>query len=91
VSATFPDEDISRLHVEVDARLTRATGASGASSTNGASHEGAPSLARALDPAAAKVVSDAVTSLFELLRGMGGESSAAAIGVEVSCILAPPR
>jgi hypothetical protein len=69
VSATFPDEDVSRLHVEVHART-----ASG----------------RLLEPEGDAVVGGAVTTLFELLRGLGGEASAAAIGLEVTCTLVPP-
>jgi hypothetical protein len=72
VSATFPDEDLSRLHVEVDARSARSGGAP-------------------LAPPAVGVISNAVGTLFELLRGLGGEASAAAVGLEVSCTLAPSR
>jgi hypothetical protein len=70
VSATFPDEDISRLHIEVDARGPGA---------------------RALAPPAVAVISSDVSTLFELLRGLGGEASAAAVGLEVTCTLAPSR
>jgi hypothetical protein len=34
-------------------------------------------------------VSDTVSSLVELLRGLGGEASAAAAELEVSCALGP--
>jgi hypothetical protein len=72
VSATFPDEDLSRLHVEVDARSARSGGAP-------------------LAPPAVGAISNAVGTLFELLRGLGGEASAAAVGLEVTCTLAPSR
>jgi hypothetical protein len=70
VSATFPDEDLSRLHVDV-----RALDAAGHS----------------LAPAAEGVVTGAVGTLFELLRGLGGEASAAAVGLEVTCAVVPAR
>jgi hypothetical protein len=72
VSATFPDEDVSRLHVEVDARSARGGGAP-------------------LAPPAVEAISNAVGTLFELLRGLGGEASAAAVGLKVTCTLAPSR
>jgi hypothetical protein len=70
VSATFPDEDVSRLHVDV-----RALDAAGHS----------------LAPAAEGVAAGAVGTLFELLRGLGGEASAAAVGLEVTCAVVPAR
>jgi hypothetical protein len=70
VSATFPDEDVSRLHVDV-----RALDAAGHS----------------LGPAAEGVAAGAVDTLFELLRGLGGEASAAAVGLEVTCAVVPAR
>ncbi|HEX4448912.1 MAG TPA: hypothetical protein VH044_19360 [Polyangiaceae bacterium] len=44
---------------------------------------------RELDPAAQALVSDTVSSLLELLRGLGGEASSAAVELEVSCAVAP--
>jgi hypothetical protein len=42
---------------------------------------------REISPQAQALVSDTVSSLVELLRGLGGESSAAAAELEVSCVL----
>jgi hypothetical protein len=44
---------------------------------------------RDLDPAAQALVSDTVSSILELLRGLGGEASSAAVELEVSCAVAP--
>jgi hypothetical protein len=44
---------------------------------------------RELPPANQALVSETVSSLVELLRGLGGESSAASAELEVRCALEP--
>jgi hypothetical protein len=65
VVVTIPDEDVSRLHADVDVSDT-----------------GGRPLASA---AAQSIARGAVTSILELLRGLGGESTAAAVTLEFRC------
>jgi hypothetical protein len=71
VVLSIPDEDVSRLHADVEASDT-----AGRRLTSAA----AQSLAR-----------QTVTSILELLRGLGGESTAAAVTVEFRCDVGPAR
>jgi hypothetical protein len=64
VQLFLPDQDVSRVHADVQAR-------------DGAGH--------ALSPAAEDFVTGTVGTLVELLRGLGGESSTAAVELEVRC------
>jgi len=70
VEASFPDEDIARLHASVRVKT-------------GGGHS--------LAPEAEALVTSTVTSLLELLRSLGGEASAAAVALEVTCTLEPSR
>jgi hypothetical protein len=64
IAIVLPDQDVSRVHAEVQARE-----ASG----------------RALSGAAEALVTAAVGTALEALRGLGGEASAASVELEVSC------
>jgi hypothetical protein len=64
VKLFVPDQDVSRVHADVQVR-------------DGAGH--------ALSPAAEAFVTGTVGTLVELLRGLGGESSTAAVELEVRC------
>jgi hypothetical protein len=83
VAVLVPDEDISRVHAQVHAELLDRR-----QSESGQSGE-SPALPRALSPAAEALVSDTVSSSVELLRGLGGEASSAAVELEVTCAVAP--
>jgi hypothetical protein len=64
VKLFVPDQDVSRVHADVQVR-------------DAAGH--------ALSPAAEAFVTGTVGTLVELLRGLGGESSTAAVQLEVRC------
>jgi hypothetical protein len=66
VDLTVPDQDLSRLHANIDAR--DATG-----------HH--------LPPPAQSAARAAVNTLLEMLRALGGESTAAALSVDIACIV----
>jgi hypothetical protein len=66
---TAPDQDIARIHARVERIETR-------------SGTGAP---RPSGAASSRLVTEAVESLLEPLRGLGGEANAAEAKVEVRC------
>jgi hypothetical protein len=71
VALAIPDEDVTRLHADVDV---------------------SDEAGRRLPSAEAQgVARGAVTSLLELLRGLGGESTAAAVTLEFHCAVGPDR
>lgn len=72
ISLTVPDQDISRLHAEVRIDVHPA---------------GAPGGARPPPAGLEELASGDVSTLLEALRGLGGESSAAAIDLHVSCVI----
>ena len=72
VAIMVPDQDVSRLHAEV--RATAAGGAGGAGD-------------HPLSAVADALVSGAVGTALEALRGLGGEASAASVELEVSCAI----
>jgi hypothetical protein len=66
VSLTFPDQDISRVHAELQV------------------HDAG---GRASPPSVDALALATVSTLVELLRGLGGEASTAAVELEVRCVL----
>jgi hypothetical protein len=72
VSLVVPDQDVPRLHADVRIELHPA---------------GGPGGVRPPPAGVQELVSDDVSTLLEALRGLGGESSAAAIDLHVSCVI----
>jgi len=91
IALLVPDEDISRVHAQVHAELLDRSSPSSPSSRGGAGPGDGPISGppRALNAAAEALVSETVSSSVELLRGLGGEASSAAVELEVTCAIAP--
>jgi hypothetical protein len=69
----IPDQDTSRVHAQVDAQFAAGAGRP--------PQDAAPTARMAQ----AQIVAAAVAGLVEPLRGLGGETSAASVDVEVRC------
>jgi len=85
ITLTAPDEDLSRVRARVvalaDARKNRRDG--GATAPSGSSADDA--AAGPLPASAQAAAEEAVGTLLEALRGLGGEASATEVKVEVRC------
>jgi hypothetical protein len=77
ISLSVPDQDLSRVFGSVRAQIGDGGGAPGQGGQG-----------RPLTAAAQGLVTRAVVTLVEPLRGLGGESSTAAVEVEVRCKVA---
>ncbi|MDP9036582.1 MAG: hypothetical protein M3O50_17405, partial [Myxococcota bacterium] len=80
ISLIIPDQDIARVRAELRTVDVTATGPSRSPKDTSAK--------RTLTPAAEDVVTRAIAPLVEALRGLGGESSAAAVDLSVRCSVA---
>jgi hypothetical protein len=80
ISLTFPDQDVARVHASVEVKPD---------APPGSPEPAGPLFSSAGQPAQA-AADEAVATLLEPLRGLGGDSSAREVKVEVRCPLVLP-